>query len=228
MAVYYLLSGGDRLKGMFGSDAEEQLNIDLKEKTNLVSVGAKREYEKNDIYFYGDETILGAINSFKFSDLKEFNLIDGRTSKEEGLEFLKKADIIYLQGGDPFVQLKYLRDNGYDEFLKTYDGIILGLSAGSMNMGRTAFYSKDEDYPETILYEGLGLVDITIDPHFEIDNANRVNEAKEYSNQLPIIGLPDNSIIRVVGNNITSIGIHYLFEKGTMTKINEQQEQKKL
>jgi hypothetical protein len=42
----YLLSGGDRLKGMFTKEQEKLIKLDLKGKTNLVSIGAKRQYEK--------------------------------------------------------------------------------------------------------------------------------------------------------------------------------------
>lgn len=170
MVKIYLLSGGDKLKGIFTKEQEELLKTDLKGKKNLVSIGAKMEYEKNDIYFYGDDSTLGVKKCFIFSDLTNFNLIDGRTSKEDGLKLLKNADIIYLQGGDPFVQLKYIKNNGYDDFLENYDGILLGLSAGTMNLSKIAFYSKDEDYPETIFYDALGITNLTIDPHFDIND----------------------------------------------------------
>ena len=213
----YLLSGGDRLNGMLTKEQEELLKTDLKGKTNLVSIGAKREYEKNDIYFYGDESMLGVEKSFAFSDLTNFNLIDGRTSKEDGLQLLKKADIIYLQGGDPFVQLKYIKDNGYDEFLKNYDGILLGLSAGTMNLSKIAFYSKDEDYPETIFYDALGIINLTIDPHFDIDDKERKKEAIEGSKKHKIIGLPDYSAIVIdEKGNIKNIGINYVYENGKL------------
>lgn len=128
---------------------------------------------------------------------------------------LKKADIIYLQGGDPFIQLKYIKQNGYDEFLKKYDGIILGLSAGTMNLGKIAFYSKDEDYPETLFYSALGLTNLTIDPHFDINDKDRVNEAIKWSKKHRIIGLPDYSAI-IIGEDgsIENIGINYVYENG--------------
>lgn len=63
MAKIYLLSGGD----FFPKKVEELLKKDLKGKHNLVSIGAKREYEKNDIYFYGNESSLGTIETFRFS-----------------------------------------------------------------------------------------------------------------------------------------------------------------
>ncbi len=223
MAIIYLLSGGDKIKGMFGKEIEHQLKEDLKGKNILVSIGARREFEKNDTYFYGDESMLGVEKTFGFSDLKEFYMIDGRTPKEDGLKLLEKADIIYLQGGDPFIQKNYIRDNGYKDFLENYNGIILGLSAGSMNLGKKSFYSKDDDYPKTIIYDGLGLIDITIDPHFDVSDKSRVKEALLYSKKMPIVGLPDYSMIKIENNKVTNVGVHYLFLNGRMEILNNDE-----
>lgn len=215
MAKIYLL-GGD----FFPEKVKEMLEKDLKGKHNLVSIGAKREYEKNDIYFFGDENRIGVREVFKFSDLKNFNLIDGRTDKKEGLKLLKNADIIYLQGGDQFTQFRYIRDNEYDEFLKNYNGIILGLSAGAMNLAKKAFFSgKDDYYPSAIMYSGFALIDITVDPHFDIDNEERVEEVKKASLQQKIIGLPDYSAIVIEEDgSIKNIGINYVYENGQKNK----------
>ncbi|MDD3186896.1 MAG: Type 1 glutamine amidotransferase-like domain-containing protein [Bacilli bacterium] len=213
MSKKYLFSGGD----LFTEEQIKVLRQDLKGKSNLVSIGAKREYEKNDKYFYGTIDTNSVEKQFSFSDLNQFSLIDGRTPRKEGLELLEKADIIYLQGGDPFAQLDYIRNNNYDKFLKDYKGIIIGFSAGSMNLSKISFYSKDEDYPETCFYEGLGLVNITIDPHFDITDNSRINELKECSLKKEIIGLPDNSLIIVDENdNIIEYGANYKYSNGAL------------
>lgn len=215
MAKIYLLSSEN-----FSRKVKEMLKKDLKGKNNLVSIGAKREYEKNDIYFFGDENRIGVSETFKFSDLKNFNLIDGRVGKKEGLKLLKDADIIYLQGGDQFTQFRYIRDNEYDEFLENYNGIILGISAGAMNLAKKAFFSGYDDYyPSAIMYSGFGLIDITVDPHFDIDNEERVKEIKKASLQQKIIGLPDYSAIVIEEDgSIKNIGINYVYENGKKNK----------
>lgn len=126
---------------------------------------------------------------------------------------LKNADIIYLQGGDPFVQLEYMRDNEYDKFLKEYNGIVLGLSAGTMNLGETEFYSKDEDYPKSKFYKALGITDLTIDPHFDINDYDKVKEITKYSKDHKIIGLSDYSAIIIDNDaNIKCIGPNYIYD----------------
>lgn len=216
MAIYYLLSGGDIKNGMFSKENIEILKKDLKGKKRLVSIGSKRNVLDNDIYFYGDKNNYGTIKTFEFSDIEKFDLIDERTSKERGLELLKKADIIYLQGGNQFIQMQYIRNNDFDSFLRDYDGIILGLSAGSMNMGNISFYSGERD----LYYNGLGLVSLNIDPHFDISSKKRIQNILKNSYLFPIIGLPDGSLIRVSNGEKLNCGIHYLYEDGECKIIN--------
>lgn len=217
MAIYYLLSGGDIKNGMLTEPIRKLLKKDLKGKKKLVAVGAKQNIEANDIYFHGNEDSFGTIKTFSFCDLEQFDLIDIRTPKIEGAKLLREADIIYLQGGNQQIQYNYLVKNGYDQILKEHQGIILGLSAGAMNMGEISFYSERNDY-----YKGFSFVPLTIDPHFDITNKRRINNALKYSQKFPIIGLPDNSMIRIENDKRTDIGIHYLFEHGTYTTEGEK------
>ena len=85
-----------------------------------------------------------------------------------------------------------------------------------MNLAVNSYYSKDEDYPESIFYKGLGVIDITIDPHFDINNSEQVKEAIVNSKKNRIIGLPNESAIIIVDNNIKYIGKNYIFEGGNI------------
>ena len=85
-----------------------------------------------------------------------------------------------------------------------------------MNLAVNSYYSKDEEYPESIIYKGLGLTNITIDPHFDINNLEQVNEIKDNSKNIKIIGLPNDSAIVISDNNIEFIGKVYIFENGIL------------
>ena len=123
------------------------------------------------------------IISFSISDLN-ISLLDNRVNSEDGINSLKNADIIYLLGGNPFIQLDYLRKNKFDDIIRNTSALVIGVSAGSMNLATNSYYSKDEDYPESIIYKGLGIIDITIDPHFDINNEEQVNEIRKKSKKL--------------------------------------------
>ena len=128
--------------------------------------------------------------------------MDNRVSLENGINSLKNADIIYLLGGNPFIQLEYLQKNKFDLIIQNTSALIIGVSAGSMNLATNSYYSKDEDYPESVIYKGLGITDITIDPHFDINNEEQVKEIKANSKNIKIIGLPNDSAIVISNNNI--------------------------
>lgn len=85
-----------------------------------------------------------------------------------------------------------------------------------MNLATNSYYSKDEDYPESVIYKGLGITDITIDPHFDINNEEQVNEIRTNSKKIKIIGLPNDSAIVISNNNIGYIGTVYIFENGSL------------
>lgn len=213
-----LLSGPDKRK-YFNKNISEEIKKAKSKASNLVVIPADpTNYEKNDKQFNGNETVKGVINCFKkiFPNLTNCVLLDNRINKEKGTQFLKSADIIYLLGGDPFKQIDYLKTNEFDNIIHNSKALIIGVSAGSMNLAIEAYYSKDEDYPKSIFYKGLGIVNITIDPHFDINNSEQVNEIKLNSKDKKIIGLPNESAIIISDNKIKYIGRKYIFDNGKL------------
>jgi len=193
------------------------LKKDLKNKKQITFIASSPDnYSKNDLYVYGDgDKVTGMKNHLKeVTTLDNINILDSRVSADAGKKLILSSEIVYLLGGDPQSQLKYLQDNGYDKALEEYQGIILGTSAGAMNLAVDAYYSKDEDYDKSFFYKGVGIVDITVDPHFDIDNFEQVSEDKKYSNTRVIIGLPNESAIRIDNNEVTYINKCFIFNKG--------------
>ena len=88
------------------------------------------------------------------------------------------------------------------------------MSAGSMNLGKIGYYSKDDDYDKTFFYEELGFTDITIDLHFDINNRKQVNEIINSSYKHRIIGLPNDSCIVIKDKNTYYINNYFVVENG--------------
>lgn len=107
-------------------------------------------------------------------------------------------------------------DNKFKDILYNTNALIIGISAGSMNLAINSYYSKDEDYSKSVIYKGLGIVDITIDPHFDINNKEQVSEIKINSKKIKIIGLPNESAIVINNNKVKYIGDKYVFENGEL------------
>ncbi|MDD3048409.1 MAG: Type 1 glutamine amidotransferase-like domain-containing protein [Bacilli bacterium] len=195
------------------NDAKSLLKKDLINAKTLVGIGANEDSNINDLYFYeGSEKYPSTVSVFKeISNIKDFKLLDKRIIGKQAQEILKTANVIFLSGGDPFMQLDYIKDNGLDIILKSFKGLVVGMSAGSMNQCKTGYCSKDEDYPETKTYEGLNLVDVVIEPHYDILNEEQVSEIKKWSESIPIIGLPNGSFIIVDNNEVTIFGESYQY-----------------
>lgn len=124
--------------------------------------------------------------------------------------------ILYIFGGNPFIQLEYLQKNKFDVIIQNTSALVIGVSAGSMNLATNSSSSKDENYPESVIYKGLGITDITIDPYFDINNEEQVNEIRANSKNIKIIGLPNDSAIVISNNNVRYIGTVYIFENRSL------------
>lgn len=75
---------------------------------------------------------------------------------------------------------------------------MIGISAGTINMAVHTLCIKDEDVKETVWYDGIGLVDINIELHFDLEN-QEYNQNNLYPElfQNEIICLPKSSALRV-------------------------------
>lgn len=215
--IIYLMSGPLKRSG-FTEKIKESLKKTLEDKKIITFIASTPDdYEKNDKYVNGNNNDIPGIKKFirEISNIEIFNTLDNRITTLEGIKILNNSDVIYLLGGNPITQIKFLKENGYDKIIKNFNGVILGTSAGAMNLLKIAYYSKDEDYDKSFFYEGLGLIDITIDPHFDIEDKVQVQEAINNSTEKQIIGITDESAL-IIRNDliIEIINDCYIIENG--------------
>ena len=213
----YLLSGPLK-EGGFSSCVKEDLMLDLKKLKRCVLISTKPDnYDSNDEY-----------KERMVRDLKEVGfygnviLLDNRISLDYAKEVLKNADFIYLLGGDPVRQLKYILENGFDEIIRNSNALVIGTSAGAMNLCCQVYCSKDEDFLESMFYKGLGLVNLIIGPHFDVSNLEQVKEIKLQSINKEIMGLLDDSAIIVEDEKIVYRGNIYLYKNGELANKKEE------
>ncbi len=133
-------------------------------------------------------------------------VIDRRMSAADAAKLVRAADCIFLMGGDVSLQMALIRDLGLISELRTSRAVILGVSAGSMNMGRYVA----EIWESKTLYEGLGLTDITVKGHYTED-AWFLPALKEISRIQPVAAMEDKSAIFIQGDTTWSLGnIHWI------------------
>ena len=197
---------------------KELLKKDLKTKKKAVFIASNP-----DDYEYMDKTAKEYAKYFKKLGLSEFQKIDNRMTNFAAINHIGSADLVFLMGGNPVTQLDFIKAKKIDELITGFKGTIIGLSAGAMNLGKKVFWSKDEDIEESLTYEGLGVVDITVDAHFRTDDKTKVQEFLKC--ELEAIGLPDESFIRVDKYGIKTIyGTYYIKENDKLVEKNDNVE----
>ena len=157
----------------------------------------------------------------------EYLIIEG-TNYKKASEYIEGADLVFLCGGDKYNQHKFFLKMSLKQILCNYSGVVIGQSAGALNMAVNVFNSPEEkEESEPIFYEGLGLTDINIEPHFKLDDAS-FNDKERYqrdaiikeSYNRVIYGQCDGSHIFINEKNMATIyGRTYLISNGKIEKI---------
>lgn len=210
MKIYYLLSGIDKEKGFYKS-VIDYLKKDIKNNSVISFISCYFDnYEKNDLYHNN------MIKNFSNIGInfKETYLIDGRLDKEKTRKIINKSDVIYIIGGNPYIEMENIKSYNLIDTLREFNGIVIGVSAGSMNMCNNVCYIDEENNIKE--YEGIGLIDINIAPHLDFNNIDYLKEIFRVSKIRKTIALPNESFIRIANKNIQIIGEHYIVENETI------------
>lgn len=213
MRINYLFSDISKEQG-FNEIQREYLKKDIKNNDTIVFIATTfDDYEKNDLYYNN------LIKHFKNIDIT-FNkayLIDNRVAKDLAKDYILKSNIIFLMGGDAKKQIDSVKEYDLFEILKSKEGIILGVSAGSMNQSSRVVYKNDYNNYVIEDYEGLGYIDINIYPHLDFNNIDYLKEVFEVSNYTKTVALSNDSFIRIENNNIDFVGEYYTIQNSKIT-----------
>lgn len=212
MKINYMFSRIDRDKG-FNDNQKKYIKEDIKNNMSITFIASLfDEYERNTTQ------VKEIVNVFKNIDInfKEVHLIDNRVSKEDAYKYIEKTDIVYLMGGSPELEMKSIIEYNLFNILRNRNGITIGISAGAMNQTDRVIYKDDFKNYELVDYQGLGFIDLNIYSHFDIDNKEYMDEVFEVSKYARIVGLPNESFIRIKDNDIDFVGKHYFIENGVM------------
>lgn len=216
MKINYLFSGIDKEKGFYDVQSK-YLKQDIKENQIITFIASTFDnHEQNIMYKNKTLEFFSKINI----TFKENYLIDNNVTKEKAKDFIKKANIIYLMGGDT-----YLQNNSLDEYelkpLIKEKSFIIGVSAGSLNQTKRAVY---QDYNDIKDYEGLGFTNISIYPHLDFLNIDYLKEIFKISKITKLVALPNSSFIRIENNKEMFIGDYYEIENEKINLVKKDYE----
>lgn len=100
-----------------------------------------------------------------------WRILDGR-SKRQAAEYVGASDLIILAGGHVPTQNRFFLEIGLRELMSDWDGVVVGISAGSMNSADVVYAqperegeAKDESYRRFLT--GLGLTRTMLLPHYQ-------------------------------------------------------------
>lgn len=189
--MYYLLSGMDANNNYnFYKKIASILKKDLKNYNSIIYIPtypnnkekcnklAKSEIFENIGIHFNKSIVLD--NSYSLDDIKKI---------------LKENSLIFLYGGNPYEQIKFIKKNKITKLIK--EKTIIALSAGSINMCKNAICTKDEEFEKSNIYDGMGLVDFSIEPHFKLSNIEVLEDLKKFSEKTCIYALEDDAFIMI-------------------------------
>lgn len=152
--------------------------------------------------------------------LQCFDLIDKRYS-DFTRDDLQQYDVIILGGGHVPTQNQFFQDIQLREKIEDFQGIVIGISAGSMNCADIVYCQPEEDGEAIDSHfqrwiRGLGLTHFNIIPHYQMVKDRyldglRLYEDITYKDSVhhPFIVLVDGSYV-LINERTTVYGESYL------------------
>ena len=194
--ITYIFSGFS-VEEHFGKEVSRVFQKDLKDCKNIIFIpGGMGKNSKTDKYVNTDVEWFREIGI----DIENVDIFDVNMNEETLGEKINNADIIFLMGGDTIGQFEFISKLNISEKIKEFQGAVIGVSAGAINLGKISICSKDIDdgVENTKIYDGIGRIDYTFEPHFEINNDELLkNELFPASNKFKIYGITNNTDLKV-------------------------------
>ena len=187
------------------------------------------DYERAD--FYGRSVRDGfEVSGVAFAD---YQILD-RRNQNRAAELVQNAELIILMGGHVPTQNKFFAEIGLRERLADYDGVVVGISAGSMNSADVVYAQPElegeatsPDYQRFL--PGLNLTKTMLLPHYQkvrndILDGLRLFKDITFADSMgrKFYVLPDGSYLYLHNGREELRGEAWLIEDGVMCKISEE------
>ena len=206
------------------NDFIENLRQALPENPRALFVCADPDAHGNTCRFGADTVTAFANAGMAFSG---YQVLDGWNA-EDAAELISEADLIVLSGGHVPTQNAFFQEIGLRELLEAFDGTVMGISAGSMNLADTVYVQPEEEGegidPDFQRFApGLGLTDVNILPHYQKVKDNildglRLFEDITYADSMDntFFALPDGSYFYQNDDELLLCGEAYLLRDGEL------------
>lgn len=161
---------------------------------------------------------------------ESFRTLDGR-NRGDAAFLVREANFLILSGGHVPTQNRFFAEIGLKELLRDFDGVLVGISAGSMNSAETV-YAHPEEEGEAVdpgyrrFLPGLGLTQQNILPHYQdikddVLDGLRVMEDVAYPDSLGrrFLVFPDGTYLYREKDREELCGLAWLLADGELTQL---------
>ncbi len=150
-------------------------------------------------------------------------------------ELVTNSDFIVLAGGHVPTQNAFFQDIHLREILEGYPGVVMGISAGSMNSADEVYVQPEEEGESSPDFQrfaqGLGLTDINVLPHYQkvkdnILDGRRLFEDITYADSWGRVffALPDGSYFYQTEEELLLCGKAWCIENGILELLTQEEE----
>ncbi|GAF64219.1 cyanophycinase [Bacillus sp. TS-2] len=155
----------------------------------------------------------------------EYHLIDHRVQKEEAQTLIGNASVIFLLGGDTLKQNRFLMEYELSDMVKKSRAVVIGASAGAINMSAKWLCSKNLGYKVeySSVYSGIGLDHFSVLSHFDLENNMELiqEELSPLSEEMNIYVSNKDCAVRVKGDKIDILGKVFLISHSKIKRLAE-------
>lgn len=164
-------------------------------------------------------------------EFSEVAVLDGRNA-EDAQMLIWQSDLIIMSGGHVPTQNAFFQEISLRELLENYQGVVMGISAGTMNSAERVYVQPEEpgeSAPEFERFaEGLGLTQVNVLPHYQqvkdrMLDGMRLFEDVTYADSMGecFFALVDGSYIIEDEGVTTLFGEAYCIQNGEIEQICE-------
>ena len=205
----------------------EELNKHMKAKAKALFVASSP-----DDVFMTEKHAYEMKHNFEISGLSfsEYILLD-RRNQDKAAELVNNADFILLAGGHVPTQNDFFKDIDLRKLMKNFDGVVMGISAGTMNSADVVYVHPEREGETEFTDEeryrrGLGLTKTMVLPHYQMIKNDvldglRLFDDVAYADSVgkKFYCLVDGSYLYIHDKVEELRGEAYLIENGKLTQI---------
>ena len=163
-----------------------------------------------------------------------YAILDGFNA-DEAETLVAQSDFIVLAGGHVPTQNAFFQEIHLRELLEGWDGVVMGISAGSMNCADTVYVQPEEEGesdPDFARFSpGLGLTEVNVLPHYQKVKDNilyglRLFEDITYADSWgnTFFAIPDGSFFYQDDEHLLLFGEGRLIRDGELEPLTEDGE----